>query len=70
MADEEWRLARKAQVAKDVLTRWPNCEPAWSALARWRHAEQRLQSFFDLAQCRSGRSQLFRGWVKKNGTKT
>jgi hypothetical protein len=67
MADQERLLASKALLAKKVLARFPDCEPAWGALARWRHAEHRLQGFFDLAQCRSGRLELFKGWLKASG---
>jgi hypothetical protein len=67
MANEERRLARKALLAENVLASFPDCEPAWDALARWYHAEHRFQSFFELAQCRWGRRQLFKAWLKANG---
>ena len=70
LANEERHLASRAQLAKKLLAVFPDCEPAWSALARWHHAEQRFQSFFELAQCRSGRRELFKGWVKSNATRS
>jgi hypothetical protein len=69
MANEERQLASRAQLAKKLLAVFPGCEPAWNALARWHHAEQRLQNFFELAQCRSGRRELFREWVRANAAR-
>jgi len=47
-ANAEYRsLWRNAGLAEDVLRKFPDCEPAWSALARWYHAEARLTSILD-----------------------
>ncbi len=40
-------LWRNAGLAQDVLAKFPDCEPAWSALGRWYHAEARLTSILD-----------------------
>jgi hypothetical protein len=40
-------LGRQALLAHEVLLRWPACEPAWDALARFYHAEARLLVAFD-----------------------
>jgi hypothetical protein len=66
-ANEERYLARAAELAKQILKHFYDCEPAWDALARWYHAERRLAEFFELAQCGTGRSVLFRAWLEKEG---
>ena len=47
MARVEWELSRKASLAIKVLIRFPDCEPAWTALASWYHAEYKLAVFFN-----------------------
>jgi len=66
-ADEEYQLSRKAELGKKILARFPDCEAAWEALARWYHAERRLAAFFELAQCKAGRFALFEKWVSDVG---
>lgn len=59
-AFENWREARlrettsryrvlglQAALACQVLSRWPECDPAWNALARFYHDEARLCSVLD-----------------------
>lgn len=40
-------LGRRAALARQVLSRWPECDPAWSALARFYHAEAKLCTALD-----------------------
>jgi hypothetical protein len=40
-------LSRTALCATEVLTKFPDCEAAWSALARFYHSEARLSAAFD-----------------------
>lgn len=63
-ADKERLLARKAEVAKEILKHFPDCEPAWDALARWYDAESELSEFFESAQCNAGRAVLFENWER------
>ena len=42
------RLGRLAEVAKNVLVRFPDTEPAWDALARFYHCEARLAGTLDV----------------------
>ncbi len=41
-------LGHMAERAKQVLARWPECEPAWDALADFYHAEAELSAALDL----------------------
>jgi hypothetical protein len=40
-------LWRNAGLAQEVLKKYPDCEPAWDALARWHHAEAQLCATLD-----------------------
>ncbi len=62
-AKQEYHMARQAKLAGEVLARFPDEESAWDALARWFHKRRSLEAFFELAQCRSGRIELFKLWV-------
>ena len=42
------QLGRSAVIATDVLKRYPDCEPAWDALARFCHREGELNRVLDL----------------------
>jgi hypothetical protein len=64
-ADKERRLARTAELAKDVLAKFPDYELAWHALARWYHKRKRLEDFCESAQCNAGRAVLLEGWLEK-----
>jgi len=44
-------LRRKAGQAHEVLQKYPDCEPAWDALARWYHEEARLSASLDYLSC-------------------
>jgi hypothetical protein len=57
---EQWRSARirevsarhrslwrNAGLAQEVLAKYPDCEQAWEALARWYHAEAKLSATLD-----------------------
>jgi hypothetical protein len=41
------QLGRQAGLAQRVLQRWPECEPAWDALARFYHQEAKLCAALD-----------------------
>jgi hypothetical protein len=41
-------LGRTAEIAKDVLVHFPDCEPAWGALGRFYHDEARLAGMLDV----------------------
>jgi hypothetical protein len=58
LAKEEYRSARRAELAKKVLAIYPDCAPAWNALAIWYHKRRRLESTLLLLGCNSGRAQL------------
>ena len=47
-ASEYRRLGRMAAIAKDVLSKFPECEPAWDAFAKFYHAEARLSAKLDM----------------------
>ena len=40
-------FGRQVALAHQVLQRWPDCEPAWEALARFYHAEAKLCAALD-----------------------
>ena len=40
-------LGRQAALARQVLSRWPECDPAWTALARFYHDETKLCTALD-----------------------
>jgi hypothetical protein len=40
-------LGRQAALARHVLAHYPDCDPAWSALARYYHNEARLCAMID-----------------------
>lgn len=61
-AQEEYRLARAAELAKKVLSICPDFEPAWAALAIWYQKRRLLESILALLGCNSGRAQLIRKW--------
>jgi hypothetical protein len=44
-------LTRRAELAKNVLNAYPDCEPAWSALAEFYHSEAELLGAFDQLAC-------------------
>jgi hypothetical protein len=62
MADEERRLARRAELAKAALNNFPDNESAWSALADWYHRQHSFEMFFSAAQDRIGRFDLYKSW--------
>jgi hypothetical protein len=66
MAAIDYRTARKAALAKAVLFRFPDCEPAWAALANRYHAERALNAFFEAASDKTGRFLLYRQWRRAN----
>jgi hypothetical protein len=41
-------LGRMSAIARAVLVRFPDCEPAWCALARFYHSEARLARMLDV----------------------
>lgn len=47
IAAEYRYLARVAERAKQVLSRFPNCDPAWEALANFYHREAALSAQLD-----------------------
>jgi hypothetical protein len=67
MADLERVTVRKARLALSVLEKYPDCEPAWAALANFYHVEHYLRIFFESAQDRIGRLELYRAWRAANG---
>jgi hypothetical protein len=67
MANLERMTVRKARLALSVLEKYPDCEPAWTALARFYHVERYLRIFFEAAQDRVGRLELYRAWRSANG---
>jgi hypothetical protein len=67
MATLERVTVRKARLAFSVLAKFPDCEPAWDALARFYHIEHHLRVFFEAAQDRIGRLELYRAWRSANG---
>ena len=44
-------LRRRAELAKNVLNAYPDCEPAWSALAEFYHSEAELLGALDQLTC-------------------
>jgi hypothetical protein len=40
-------FGRQAALARQVLAHWPDCDPAWSALARYYHNEAKLCAMID-----------------------
>jgi hypothetical protein len=44
VATEFYSAGRLAQRAKKVLAKYPDCEPAWDALARFYHSEAKLSA--------------------------
>jgi hypothetical protein len=44
-------LTRRAELAKNVLNSYPNCEPAWSALVEFCHSEVELMGALDQLAC-------------------
>jgi len=66
-------LGRQAQLAHEVLLRWPDCEPAWDALGRFYQAEARLLAALDFLgfakasnwlECDSTPGEVFTTWRK------
>jgi hypothetical protein len=47
VAAEYRYLGRMAAIAKDVLAKYPDCEPAWDALANFCHREAELAGALD-----------------------
>jgi hypothetical protein len=48
LTDRFRRLGQKAELARQVLARFPECEPAWEALARFYHGEAELSAALEL----------------------
>jgi len=67
LANRERRLARRAEWAKVALIYFPDFEAAWEALAQWYHQRRALEAWFEIAQCKEGRIELFKHWVASNG---
>jgi hypothetical protein len=47
VSDRYYSLSRAAIRAEEVLSKFPECEAAWDALARFYHSEGRLLAAFD-----------------------
>jgi hypothetical protein len=47
VSDRYRSLSRAAIHAGNILTKFPDCDQAWDALARFYHAESRLSAVFD-----------------------
>jgi hypothetical protein len=62
MADLERLTVRKARLALSVLAKYPDCEEALGALARRYHTERQLDIFFEAAQDKIGRLELYKAW--------
>lgn len=62
IAELEYRLHRKAKLARVALTFFPDFEPAWQALADLYHNERRFELFFESGQDKIGRFELYRAW--------
>jgi hypothetical protein len=45
------QLGRSAAIATSVLERYPDCEPAWDAFARYCHEEAELSQMLDFLCC-------------------
>jgi len=45
------QLGRSAAIATEVLKKYPDCEPAWDALARYCHQEGELNRILDWLTC-------------------
>lgn len=64
LADQERKLARKAEWAKAALTNFPDWDMPLDHLAKWYHARRNLESFAEKAQDKIGRYRLYRAWRK------
>ena len=64
MADEERRLARRAEWARVALASFPEMESAWKTLAEWYHAQRKHELFWESACDKAGRFWLYRSWRK------
>ena len=60
MANQERRLARRAELAKAAVFYFPDMGSAWSALADWYHRRRSFELFFEAAQDRIGRFELYK----------
>jgi hypothetical protein len=67
LADYERRLARRAEWATTALIYFPDFTAAWDALAQWYHKQRALEAWFEIAECREGRIELFKQWAATNG---
>ena len=65
LANRESLLSRQAILAESVLAVFPQCESAWSALARFYHGRRNFEIFFGLASHKIGRLQLYRRWRRR-----
>jgi G:T-mismatch repair DNA endonuclease (very short patch repair protein) len=66
IAKLEYSLSKRAALAHDILIRFPDCEPAWAALARLEHSSHAIEVFFEAARDKIGRLQLYRVWRRYN----
>ena len=66
MAEEERKLAGRAELAKLALIYFPDMERGWDTLARWYHTQRNFALFFEAAQDRIGRFELYRSWRASN----
>jgi hypothetical protein len=73
VSDRYRLLSRKALYAAEVITKFPDCEPAWDTLARFYHAEAQLSAAFDWLtfakasawlEADSSPVEVFRAWRK------
>jgi len=69
MMAEERRLAHRAELAKQVLAKFPDVEPAWTALAEWYHARRKYELFAEAVRDGIGRLTLYRLWRKCHAAK-
>jgi hypothetical protein len=67
MANEERRLARRAEWAKAALGFYPDDQIAWTVLSEWHHIERRYETFWSAVRDRIGRRTLYLTWRCANG---
>lgn len=62
MATQERQLAKRAELAKKILIRFPDTDSAWNALAKWYHAQRKFETFWQAASDNIGRKELYLMW--------
>lgn len=63
LSNRHRELRFQAQVASDVLRRYPDCDPAWDALARFCHEKGELLRQLDFLTCAKASS-----WLEADAT--